>query len=270
MSFFAVNNLSAGYNGRNILNNISFQTENGSIVGVLGTNGSGKTTLLKAICSIINHTGSCILENKDISSLKPKKLASICAYIPQRSGIDIDISLLDVVCMGFNSRIGIFQQPTSEMKKQALNALNKVGLSQRADENYRSLSEGQKQLCIVARTLVSNARLFLLDEPESALDINYRYKIMALFGTMVKEQNSCVITALHDPNLALQWCDRLILLKNGEISDIIEPKKDCIIKMEKALSNLYGAVALTVCKDHLGNEHYVLLNQSEEFLCSLK
>ena len=269
MSFFSAEDISAGYNGKTVLNNISFRVEKNSITGILGANGSGKTTLLKAICNIINHSGNCILDNQNLNKLSSRELAQVCSYIPQRSGIDIDISLMDVVCMGFNSRIGIFNQPTKEMRAQALLALDKVGLRQKADENYRNLSEGQKQLCIAARTIVSNAKLMILDEPESALDINHRYKIMSLFKNMTKEGNSCAIITLHDPNLALQVCDRLILLKNGGILNIIEPKNDGLEYMENALSELYGTISLVSCKDKFNKNHLVILNQSEDFLCSL-
>lgn len=269
MSFFSAENISAGYNGKTVLNNISFQVEKNSIIGILGANGSGKTTLLKAICNIINHSGICMLDNQNLSKLSARELSQVCSYIPQRSGIDIDISLIDVVCMGFNSRIGIFNQPTKEMRHLAIQALDKVGLRHKAYENYRSLSEGQKQLCIAARTIVSNPKLMVLDEPESALDINHRYKIMSIFKNMAKESDSCAIITLHDPNLALQMCDRLVLLKNGEILNIIEPKNDGLEYMENALSKLYGTVSLVSCKDKFNKSHLVILNQSEDFLCSL-
>ena len=97
MSFFSAEDISAGYNGKTVLNNISFQVEKNSITGILGANGSGKTTLLKAICNIINHSGNCILDNQNLNKLSSRELAQVCSYIPQRSGIDIDISLMDVV-----------------------------------------------------------------------------------------------------------------------------------------------------------------------------
>ncbi len=268
MHFFAVEHLSAGYARKEVLRDISFQTQQGSLVGVLGANGSGKTTLLKAICQLVAHSGSCLLEGEEIGTFSARNLARKCAYIPQRSGIEIDISLLDVVCMGFNSSLGILQQPTKEMKARAMQALQQVGLAERADENYRLLSEGQKQLCIVARTLVTDAKLFLLDEPESALDIQHRSRLMALFRDTVKERNACVLAALHDPNLALHWCDKLLLIQDGTILEQLYPKKDSLKKMEQAFAKLYGDVSLLSCKDAYGNEHLVLFHITEEGICS--
>ena len=170
MSFFSAQGISAGYGADDIIKDISFSVEAGQLTGILGANGSGKTTLLKAICGILPHSGSCTLKGEGLEELSPKKLARRCSYIPQRSGISIDISALDVVLMGFNPRLGLLEYPSQDMKQQARRALHQVGLAGREEENYQTLSQGQRQLCMLARTLVSQARLLLLDEPESALE----------------------------------------------------------------------------------------------------
>ena len=172
MSFFTVSGLTAGYGGAPVVNGVSFEVEAGSLLGILGANGSGKTTLLKAVCGILPHEGSCVLETENLEKavleeLPPRQLARLCGYIPQRSGISIDISVLEAVLMGFNPRLKLLEYPSREMKEQAREALQAVGLGGREEENYQHLSEGQKQLCILARTLAAGGRLLLLDEPES-------------------------------------------------------------------------------------------------------
>ena len=102
MSFFTVSGLGAGYGDRAVLREVSFALEAGQLVGVLGANGSGKTTLLKAVCGILPHTGRCTLEGIGLEGLSARQLARRCSYIPQRSGIGIDLPVLDVVLMGFN------------------------------------------------------------------------------------------------------------------------------------------------------------------------
>lgn len=106
MSKLNICDLSAGYHHssrtsttdvQNVINNISFSAEEGSIVGILGENGCGKTTLIKAIANLIPHSGCCELDNLQLEHIPHKKLAQLCGYIPQKSGISIDISLLDVV-----------------------------------------------------------------------------------------------------------------------------------------------------------------------------
>ena len=95
MSFFEVQHLTTGYGDRIILEDLSFTAPAGTLTGILGANGSGKTTLLKAVCGILPHQGACLLEDSPLDGLSPRKLARLCSYIPQRSGISIDISALD-------------------------------------------------------------------------------------------------------------------------------------------------------------------------------
>ena len=180
MSFFSVQGLCAGYAGRRVLRDVSFTLEPGCLTGVLGANGSGKTTLLKAVGGILPHAGRCTLQGAALEGLSPRRLAAVCGYIPQRSGIGIDISALDVVLMGFNPALGLLERPSAAMRARAAAALAEVGLGGREQENYLHLSEGQKQLCILARTLAAPRRLLLLDEPESALDFHHRYRMLAL------------------------------------------------------------------------------------------
>ena len=263
MSFFSVNHLCAGYGKKNILSDISFSLEEGHMIGILGANGCGKTTLLKCICGILPHEGECILLGEKIDNLSAKRIAQKCSYIPQRSGISIEISTLDVVLMGFNPKLGLLEHPSEEMKKQAREALSIVGLGNRENENYLSLSEGQKQLCILARTLVSDANLLLLDEPESALDFRYRYQTLAMLKTWGIQKNRGAIVTLHDGALALNYCDELLLLANGGVLGIIRPKTDPMEKTEEMLSRIYGNISLQKCLGKDGREHIVMIKENE-------
>ena len=170
MSLLEVRHLCAGYGKRRILEDISFSLAPGELVGVLGENGSGKTTLLKSVCGILPHRGECLLGGENREDLSSRQLARKISYIPQRSGISIDLSALEVVLMGFNPQLRLLESPNAAMKRRAGQALEAVGLGGRGEENFQSLSQGQQQLCILARTLVSQAEVLLLDEPESALD----------------------------------------------------------------------------------------------------
>lgn len=261
MSFFSAENISAGYQGRNVVHQISFTVEKGELVGILGGNGSGKTTLLKAVCGILRHDGSCVLNGQKLEKLSAKALAGYVSYIPQRSGISIDISALDVVLMGFNPQLGLLERPNNAMLAAAMQALERVGLPGKEHTNYLCLSEGQKQLCILARTLVSGSRLLLLDEPESALDFRFRHEMLFLIRSWLSEADRCGIVTLHDPILALNHCDRLLLLSQGELMGIIRPKSDPLDNMEKLLENIYGKVALLRCKNHSGLEQLVMLKE---------
>lgn len=261
MSLFSANEICAGYPGKTILRNISFTVEKGSLTGILGANGSGKTTLLKALCGILPHCGECTLAGTVLEGLSERQLARLCSYIPQRSGISIDISALDVVLMGFNPRLGLLEHPNSAMKASARRALEQVGLSGMEDENFQHLSEGQKQLCILARTLVTDSRLLLLDEPESALDFRLRYEMLAQLRSWVQEGDRCGIVTLHDPSLALNDCDELLLLSGGELVGRVRPKTDPLDQMEQLLEKIYGPVSLVRCRKQSGQEQLVMLKE---------
>ncbi len=261
MILLSARDISAGYGKQTIIEQISFQLEKGKLMGILGANGSGKTTLLKALCGILPHSGTCMLEHDVLEDLSAKQIAKLVSYIPQQSGISIDISALDVVLMGFNPQLGLLEHPTKSMKSIAIQALEQVGLKGKEDMNYLHLSEGQKQLCILARTIVSDSKLLLLDEPESALDFQYRYQVITLLRNWVLSGNRSAVLALHDPSLALNFCDQLLLLHNNTLLGILEPKADALDKMEKMLSIIYGEISLQRCQNRKGVSQIVMLRE---------
>lgn len=261
MSHFSVKKISAGYGRHNVIENVSFALEAGTLVGIIGANGSGKTTLLKSLCGILPHRGTCELDNRVLEELSPGQLAKLVSYIPQRSGISIDISVLDVVLMGFNPQLGLLEHPTGNMKAAALRALEQVGLAGKEEANYLHLSEGQKQLCILARTLVSDSRLLLLDEPESALDFRFRHQMLSLLRGWAADGKRSAIVTLHDPALALNFCDQLILLSDGGVLGILAPESDALDKMEQMLSMVYGSISLQRCCNRKGETQIVMLRE---------
>lgn len=264
MSILKVNNLSAGYGKKAILSSISFQVEAGEFCGIIGANGSGKTTLIKAVCSLIPHEGVCTVHGARLEGISSRKMAGLCSYIPQRSGISIDLSALDVVLMGFNHKLGLLQYPTADMVEKARTMLGKVGLGGREHENYQTFSEGQKQLCILARSLVSDSAVLFMDEPESALDFRLRYGMMDFVRAWVKEKRTCAVVALHDINLALNDCDKLLLLKDGRLLCTAQPGKESVNSLGEKLSLIYGPVSLHVLFDRAGTQQLVMMKEPEE------
>lgn len=263
MSFFSVSDLNAGYGGEPVIDEISFELEEGCLLGILGANGSGKTTLLKAMCGILPHGGSCTLDGTVLDGLSAREFARLASYIPQRSGISIDISVLDVVLMGFNPWLGLLEYPSSQMREKGRQALAQAGLAGREEDNYQHLSEGQKQLCILARTLAAGGKMLFLDEPESALDFRYRYRMLELLGNWVKKERRAAAAALHDPSLALNYCDCLLLLAGGRICSILSPGSDELEWMEEQLAAVYGRVSLQRCRNRSGREQLVMLREPE-------
>lgn len=285
--YFSIQDLSVSMGGHQILDHLSLPVENpGHMIALLGPNGSGKTTLLRAICGELSHSGHVLLNGQDLTALSPKALAGLVSYIPQQSGISISMSALDVVLMGFYSRLKLFEQPSAKMREAALQALASVGMDDFANRDYLTLSGGEQQLVILARTLIEDTSLLLFDEPDSSLDLGNKYRMMGLVADMVHaargsggsvsrtcffspEEGSetdtvldmpylqsehafagkTAILCLHDPTLALAYCDILLLLKDGRLIHTLHPKTDPIAVMEQAFSDIYGEVRLVPVPD---------------------
>lgn len=256
-----VRNLTAGYGSARILKDISFQVPPHSLTGILGANGSGKSTLLKALCGVLPSGGDVHLCGQDARKLSARQMAKLSRYIPQRTGISIDISVLDVVLMGFNPELGLLEYPGGAMKEAAAAALRSVGLADQMHRNFQTLSEGQKQLCILARTLLLQKGVLFLDEPESALDFSGRYRILGLVRQWLTTHEGSTVVTLHDPQLALNTCDRLLLLQDGVLTGTLLPGKDAPEEMEEKLSRLFGPLSIHRCRARDGRMQFVLLNE---------
>lgn len=256
-----VNHLSAGYGKKEVLKDISFSLEGGQLVGLLGSNGCGKTTMLKAICGILPHEGECLVNETNLEKLSEKEKGRLLGYIPQKSGISVDITLEEVALMGFYARLKLLEQPNAGMRQKASEALALVGLGGMEKRGFQTLSEGQKQLCILARTLVADSQVLLLDEPESALDFEHRYQMMELLQNWSAEKKGLALISLHDPQLALNCCDRVILVKGGKVSSILQPSCEDLAGMTAKLSEIYGAVSLHTVKKVSGDSQLVMVKE---------
>jgi len=250
MSILKVSDLSSGYGSHKVLERLAFSVEQGELVGLLGENGSGKSTLLKALSGIRKYSGNAEIEGENgsgcaVGSLKVRELARLISYVPQKNEISADLSVLDIVLWGFNPELGLAEKPRKEMRERALGALASVGLGTEADRGFMTLSEGQKQAAIFARVLAARRKLCLLDEPESALDFERRYELLGLLRDSLRERGAGALAALHDPQLALSVCDRLLILKNGEIRAELKPFSEALGETEKKLRLLYPSAALT-------------------------
>lgn len=262
MKLLSISNLTCSYDKNNILDNLSLEIDAGQIVGLLGMNGAGKTTLLKCIGNTLSYSGDIsfsTMENTcDIKSLSTKELAKIISYIPQVSGISIDLSCLDVVLMGLNPVLGILERPGAAMISRAKELLTMLDLSEYIYTNYQNLSQGQKQLCLLARTLISDASLLLLDEPESALDFGHRYKLINQLRKHISSDKSALLT-LHDPQLTLNHCDKVAVIHDGCCIASFCPSQTPEVEIEAILSKIYGPLSVNTCYNRNNEKYFVVI-----------
>lgn len=242
-----INNLSVSYPGNKVLEKLSFSVN--GLCAVVGQNGCGKTTLLKAVSQLIVSSGEITFENTDIKTLSLKERSRLISYIPQKTGVAEDMSVLDVVLSAFNSRLSMFENPGSSQVQTAKNALKLVGMQDFDERNYSTFSAGQQQLCIIARTVAEDTKLWLLDEPDSALDITNRYSTMNLLSNIAKEKGVTGLVTLHDPMLALYSCEKVIVISDGGCAGIIDTKTDSQTCIENILNKAFKGVKVVKALD---------------------
>lgn len=209
-----VKHLSYQYNERANIKDISLHVHEGEFVGIIGPNGSGKSTLLKSLYQAIKpDSGIVYLDGENYLKQRPKAIAKKIGVVGQEQTIPFDFKVEEIVAMGRSPYKGLLTADTNEDRKIVAAALQHVGLQHLSKQNYLYLSGGEKQRVIIARVLAQQADFLLLDEPTNHLDIQHQLQTFDL----LKKLKFTVLSAIHDLNLAALYCDRLYVMKNGEI-----------------------------------------------------
>lgn len=201
--------LNVNYGKTPILWDVTFQIPAGKMIGILGPNGAGKSTLFKAALGLVKPlSGNVHLLGQPASKARKK-----IAYVPQRESVDWDfpITALEVVLMGRYGRLGLFGRPRKADREAAAAALELVGMGAYADRQISQLSGGQQQRLFIARALVQEADLFLLDEPFAGVDLATEKAIMELLRRQ-KQQGKTVFIIHHDLPTVEEYFDWAVLL----------------------------------------------------------
>ena len=213
------------YGAVRVLKEASLEAEKGEFFGIIGPNGSGKTTLLRCISGIIKpEAGRVVMGDEDISKLGKRELARDMATVSQDQRSGLAFTALEVVMMGRVPHLGRFQIEGKKDLDIAVHAMELTNSAQFADRPINELSGGERQRVFIARALAQEPRLMLLDEPTANLDISYQLEILNLIKEMSKSEKLTAMVAIHDLNLAAQYCDRMALIRQGEILSIGTPE----------------------------------------------
>ncbi len=213
---FALTNAGFSYgHDQSGLRDISLHLEPGYLYGLLGPNGSGKTTLLDLLAGhLAPSSGTILLDGREIASYPPAIRAQLLTSVPQSFSFNFDYSVYDVVLMGRHPRIARFARPSGPDHAAVEHALTAMEIDRFRHRSVRRLSGGEKQRVMIARALAQDTDYLLLDEVTANLDINHALAIMKLLARLV-QQGRTVIAAMHDLNIALAFCDQVIVLKDG-------------------------------------------------------
>lgn len=206
---------SYGRTSKTVLNDISFEFEQGQCLAVLGNNGAGKSTLLKCIDRICPTEGAGVyIDGQNVFEMNNRTMAQNIAYVPQNSE-SVNMTVFDTVLLGRKPYIK--WDVSAEDREIVSGIIDKMGLNELSLRNVSELSGGEAQKVMMARALAQKPKLLLLDEPTSNLDPYNQHEMLHVIRDIAREQNIAVIIIIHDLNLAMRHCDKFLFLKNAGV-----------------------------------------------------
>jgi len=249
-----IDNLFVKLGNKPIIKGMNLSINSGELVGIIGPNGSGKSTLLRTIYRVLKpETGVIYFDGINIQDKSYKETAKQLSVVSQHNNFSFDFSVESVVVMGRAPHKRLMEQNTSDDYRLVQEALKKVGLSGFEKRSFNTLSGGEQQRVILARALVQNTETLILDEPTNHLDIKYQLQLMS----MVKNIGCTTIAAIHDLNIAVMYCDKIVVIKAGQLMGVGTP--DELITPE-LIWDIYGVNATIYRKKD--NEMYILFTKT--------
>lgn len=236
-----VENLSFHYrSGPEILRQISFSLEEGQFLAILGNNGAGKSTMLKCFNQILRVKGGHVwMDGEDLLTMTHREVARRVAFVSQMIP-STQMTVHDVVMLGRRPYMQWgFTEEDHRIVHQAMDRLN---LSAMRGRFLNELSGGERQKVMLARALAQQPKVLLLDEPTSSLDIQNQYQVLDIVRDICRTSSITAVMVIHDLNLALRFCDRFLLLKDGRVYR----SGDSSILDRQALRDVYGVDAHVV------------------------
>ena len=230
-------NVEFSYDSQPVLRGLDFSAEAGDVVAVLGPNGVGKSTLFRCILGFLKpQKGTICIDGKDIKSMSSTETARHIAYIPQSVSPVFNYTVQDTVLMGLTNQLGTFQSPRPQDVKRVVEVLESLGIAHLRHRGCGQISGGERQLTLLARALVQNAGVLVMDEPTANLDYGNSWRVMERIGALAGSGYT-VIFSTHDPNQAFMHANRVLVLKSGCIIGVGAP---CDVLTEQLLSELYN------------------------------
>ena len=247
----AFENATLGYGRHVVLSGLTFAIPEGDFLGIVGPNGAGKTTVLRAILKTLRPIAGTVRHAENLRY----------GYVPQRDQVDYSFPLkvVDVVTMGRYDRIGLGRRPTRSDRDLACRALDHVGIPELADHPLTSLSGGQKQRTLIARALVGNPNVLILDEPTTGMDLVATTQILGLVRELHERDKLTVLMVSHALNEVANYVERIALVMNGgfRIGTVDE------IMSSAVLSDMYG---IPVDVDSVNGHRIVVARRSPDIV----
>jgi iron complex transport system ATP-binding protein len=250
-----VNGIDFSYGSDPILKSVGLELKRTEVLGILGPNGSGKTTLVKCINRILTPSqGEILLNSESVLRMKIKDVARHIGYVPQNSTNEFSTpSVYEVVMMGRRPH-SVGWQSSDKDDRIVWDSLKELGVEDLASRPFNRLSSGQTQRVLMARAITQEAEVLLLDEPTSNLDVKYQMEVMDVVRGLAKNRGVGVCAIIHDMDIAMRYCDKIIMLEDGRITaagtteEVLTPE------------NIYDTYGVRVAIDtNYGRPHVIVL-----------
>ena len=232
-----IRDLCFSYRDHHVLDKVNLRVGDGEMVSLLGRNGAGKTTLLRLIPGFLKAgSGSISIDGTPVGEMKLRERASLMAYIPQITRSAFPYSVRTSILMGCSNRLSLLQSPGRKEEEKVEQMIELLNLYSIADRTMENISGGERQLVLVARALMQDARLLILDEPTSFLDYSNQLLVLEKVRDLVDKGYSCIYST-HNPDLALMHSTRVVAMAEGTV--VYDDVPENLIGND-VLSRLYG------------------------------
>jgi len=243
--------LTVRFDGTEAVRGLSLDVAADEWVMLIGPNGAGKTSVLRALCGLLAFEGEALLDGSDVRELGRRELARLIAFVPQNPVTPPELTVAEYALLGRTPYLGYFATEGRRDRHAAARALERLDLLPFAERGLGSLSGGELQRAVLARALAQEARILLLDEPTTSLDLGRQQQVLELVDSL-RGDGLTVVSTMHDLTLAGQYADRLVLLDRGAVVAEGEPED---VLSAANLAAYYGA-SVRVVSD--GDGTYVL------------
>lgn len=252
-----IKNASYAYpNSKALYSKINATVSEGEILAILGPNGCGKTTLLKCMMNLLKFSeGESLIDGIDVK--KRKDLWNIVSYVPQAKNVTSSLSGLDMVLLGCAPHLALNASPKEQEIEMSKSALNRLNVSYLADKICNEMSGGELQMILIARAIVSNPQILVLDEPESNLDFKNQLMVLETLRTLTKKDKLICVINTHYPDHALNISNKVLMIDKEKGCGLFGDTEELITK--ENLKMIFGVEVIVETINHLGQDIKVVV-----------